>query len=901
MTFANILFLLIIQPIYSIIETFFLLFYEIFDNIGIAIVGVSFIVTLLCLPLYMIAEKWQETERQIQIKLKPGITRIKSVFKGDEQFMILQTYYKQNQYHPLMALRSSFSLLIQIPFFIAAYTYLSKLDLLHGYSFLFIKDFGLPDETFKIGNFAINVLPIAMTLINCISGAIYSKGHDFKEKIQIYGCALVFLILLYNSPSGLVIYWTMNNIFSLLKNVFYKIKNPKKVLYIISCIAAVLLIILPFTILSSQKFKIKLLLIFCGIFIPLIPFLIKLLDKFFTSNFKFLENDSNLEFKIFFISAITIAIIIGLVIPSMLISSEADNFCYVDNYKSPYVFIYSPLFQALGLFVLWPCCLYFLFGKKTKKVMALIFPLVLFFSLINTFLFSGKYGPLEKNLKFMTDQTFLPGKWEFLLNLIILIAVAILVIFLLNKFPKILNKINYIFATVLTLFSFINITNINKTYTNLEEPKLKTSIEPIYHLSKDKKNVIVIMQDRCFMPYISEIFENFPDIKETFEGFTFYPNTTSFGHLTMVGSPGIFGGYDYTPFEINKRTDQTLQEKHNQALLTMPILFNKIGFDVTVSNLPYENYLEAPVSQMYDNYPFVRHINTHGVYSDLWYSEKNIEHKKHTAIEIKRNMFWFGLFKIVPPVLRKIVYHDSYWNSMEYSLSQTERFINNYTPVYYFNDLTDFTNEKSSFILIDNEMVHDPIKLEPPLYLPENSLKNEKKSDQPSDEAKTTMISLFKNYSRFLTYLKENNVYDNTRIIIVSDHGMEVESNLFNEHDIGGLKKEQVIATLLVKDFNDKGNLKVDDSFMTNADTPSIALENLIANPKNPFTGNNLKVNDKAKYTKITMGDAESTLNRRHTQFKINDNQWSYVKDNIYIDSNWTKLSEEEIKKEFTK
>ena len=72
-----------------------------------------------------------------------------------------------------------------------------------------------------------------MTLINIIAGAIYTKGFKAKDKIQIYGMALLFLVVLYNSPSGLVVYWTMNNVFSLVKNIFYKIKNPLKVLYIL--------------------------------------------------------------------------------------------------------------------------------------------------------------------------------------------------------------------------------------------------------------------------------------------------------------------------------------------------------------------------------------------------------------------------------------------------------------------------------------------------------------------------------------------------------------------------------------------------------------------------------------------------------------------------------------------
>ena len=120
---SYILFTIIIYPIRQVIEFFYVLFSEASKNQGISVIGVSLVFTMLCLPLYIVAEKWQETARKIQTLMKPHIKRIKETFKGDEQYMMLTTYYRQQHYHPLMALRSSFGLLIQIPFFIAAYLY----------------------------------------------------------------------------------------------------------------------------------------------------------------------------------------------------------------------------------------------------------------------------------------------------------------------------------------------------------------------------------------------------------------------------------------------------------------------------------------------------------------------------------------------------------------------------------------------------------------------------------------------------------------------------------------------------------------------------------------------------------------------------------------------------------
>ncbi len=53
-------------------------------------------------------------------------------------------------------------------------------------------------------------------------------------------------------------------------------------------------------------------------------------------------------------------------------------------------------------------------------------------------------------------------------------------------------------------------------------------------------------------------------------------------------------------------------------------------------------------------------------------------------------------------------------------------------------------------------------------------------------------------------------------------------------------------ALLMVKDFDSEGAFSTDNSFMTNADTPTLAFEGLISDPVNPFTGN--RITDKKKY-----------------------------------------------------
>lgn len=884
---GSVLFAVIIAPLVNILEFFYVLFDKITTSKGIAVISLSFVVTICTLPLYMVAEKWQEEERRKQDLLRPGVKRIKAAFKGDEQYMILTTFYRQNHYHPLMALRSSFSLLIQIPFFIAAYTFLSHLEPLRGYRFLFINDFGSPDGALKIGSLAVNVLPIAMTIINCVSGAIYSKGHGVGEKVQIFGCAAVFLVLLYNSPAGLVVYWTMNNVLSLVKNIFYKIKNPKRVIFALICAFSAFCLIAVFTIFSGQKFAYRALVAAIAIVLPTLPFFARKVSAFLEKSFVGLDKNKRLRFAAFMLSAVTLALLAGLVIPSMLMESEPENYCYVENYASPFVFLRYTFYQAIGCFVLWPLCFYALFSAKIKKAFAVVFPLAAVSALLNTFAFSGNYGPILPECIFMEPQFFMPTPLSFVLNVVLLAALFAAVLLLLKLRPSAVASVSAIASFALLTVGVRNSASIAGAFAKMTPPQIQTEIVPAYHLSKDGRNVIVLMMDRFFMPFVERCFDEDPSLKEKFDGFVFYKNTVSFAPRTMTGSIGIFGGYSFTPWEINRRTDQMLQEKHNQALLTMPVLFHEAGFDVTVSGLPYENYLEYPIEQMYDGYEYVNRAETRGAYSDLWYREHNMEKPLYLAQNIKRNFIWFSLFKMVSPIFRRAVYHDEYWVSFSSYDDGMPRFLDNYSELDYLPALTDADALRDSFIMIDNELVHEPYLMDAPDYVPSDKpVTVFGKNEFARDAHFITMMAASKMLARFFDRLKELEVYDNTRIVIVSDHGTGIKvPELAN--DIPGLGKQNIVASLLVKDFGEWGGVKTDLEFMTNADTPAIALEGIVSNAKNPFTGVPLAPADKSEYVKIMTSQAQSTRIRKQARFDIAKDEWFTVKDNIFVNENW--------------
>ncbi|MDR0539295.1 MAG: hypothetical protein LBG74_02160 [Spirochaetaceae bacterium] len=89
--------------------------------------------------------------------------------------------------------------------------------------------------------------------------------------------------------------------------------------------------------------------------------------------------------------------------------------------------------------------------------------------------------------------------------------------------------------------------------------------------------------------------------------------------------------------------------------------------------------------------------------------------------------------------------------------------------------------------------------------------------------------------------------------------------------------------------------MKIDDSFMTNADTPSLALSGIVENPRNPWNGNDISMKPKEQPLYIAVaahrmsGRAEGS-----TLFDLDKTKDYYVHDNIFKAENWIKADEYE-------
>ena len=912
MTFFGILESIFIGPLKLVFEIIFEFANRFVNHPGISIIFLSLVMNILVLPLYKRADAMQEAARDVDAKLRRGVAHIKKTFSGDERMMILQTYYRQNNYKPTSSLNGSVSLLLEIPFFMAAYQFLSHLEILNGVSLGPIADLSKPDGLIVIGTLSVNVLPFLMTLVNVISSAIYLKGFPLKTKIQLYGMAAFFLVFLYTSPSGLVFYWTLNNVFSLVKTIFYKIKNPKLILTILTSVLGVAALVFSLFFYDAPTRQNRIILIALGVILVLPGLWALLKDKVRLPSFGGTAEPNR---KVFIAGGLLLTVIVGVLIPSAYISASPQEYIDVTYFHNPLWYIVSAACLAAGFFLVWFNVFYWLASKKVKAIFDKAIWILCGVAMVNYMFFGTNLGIISSTLQYENPVRFSVG--ERLLNIGVLLAVAAVMYFVIVKWKRV---VPLVLATAILAtggMSVMNISGITKSVDELNSAQAAQD-SGIFNieLSKTGKNVVVLMLDRAISSYVPYMMNERPDLKEQFAGFTYYPNTVSFGGFTNFGTPALLGGYEYTPVEINKRGNETLAQKQNEALKVIPALLSENGYRVTVCDPVYANYQWIPDTSIYKDMPNTESYITKGKFSDVRLKQNIIDTNR-------RNFFCFSMMKSMPLLLQPTMYNNGRYNairtnevttpapvqtrtSMSTASGIDTAFADAYNVLTSLQSVTKFTDDaQNTYLFMANDATHEPVMLKVPEYEPravvDNTAYDKAHADRFTLNGKPlkvetdmhmihyqTNMGVFLQLGKWFDYLRENGVYDNTRIILVSDHGRplaQVDDFIFEK---GNIQKDAMFynALLMVKDF-DSTEFTISNEFMTNADVPTLSVNGLVQNPVNPYTGNALNSNEKTAHDQyvIVSQDWDIKTNKGNTFLPA---KWASVKKDLRDRSNWT-------------
>ncbi len=990
----------ILAPFIFIIEQLFTFSYDITGNYGIAILLLSFGISLMLLPIFIYIEKAKKKDDVVKNKMKPLIDEIKRVYKGQERFYYIKTINRQHNYSSLKALIPILSLLIQIPFFIAAYQFLEGFAPLKEVSFMFISDLSKPDGLFGI----VNILPIIMTIVNILTAYYYTRNGNKTEFWQMMVLAAAFLVLLFNLPAGLVLYWTMNNVFSFLRlfitnpEVFRKkevrsekpklLSNYKSILpqlkqvFIYSAIGISLFqlywafnhtfddiilrlllsisiafmfsVIVNLVIVLWKKYKNKILklevkplvfssLLFISIYLFLaaklyysgpnqslilvaIPFLLSLqfigyiyfhreakASKLFNlTNFilvlllliqlislisiiaaKPIElsllglNIKNINeyFLSFASTGILFAIITSLYFyrnrESVIIMPEKPQiltFSLIVIYLVGVLYLWNPLlvfssypdifsfagidllsnnvFPFLSLSVL-SIIIYIVLPAKFKKYLLFASIMVVGIFFINAFVLPLNLGALHDK-HYSGEQNLAAPIYYYLLEAIFIVLLAIFIKWIFEKKHFNNLKIALIILNLIVIGDSAFKVNDSGAFIHAKENVVTNGSIPF---SKDKENVVLFLYDGFQGWFMDSIYKEDPQLKETLKGFTWYPNTVSVSSLTYSSTAGIMLGYDYSVDKLNKNFRMTNGEKVTEPCNIFIDKIQQKEYDLSstimwhskVDNNRFDNFIPA----WHDNWD--RHLNIED-FVEIWYS-RLVEN---------------ALLYCSPLALKPGVYNDANW-LVHYNKDEITSEGNKYNFLRLLPKISNTQSKEKNFIYIHNMASHSPWNL-----VDDNSVFHSDVS--PYENNKWCLYQI----AEWFKWMQENGVYDNTKIVILSDHGptwFDYKPGIHmsspytpdaSEPDKMPLDRFwRLNALLMVKDFNAAGDAKEDWRIMSNADASAI-----VFNENDPTKAVDT---DRTLPTSWSFWKKRITLDKKYNVYKYFE-----VKGNMYDLKNWT-------------
>ncbi|GMO47322.1 MAG: membrane protein insertase YidC [Termitinemataceae bacterium] len=227
----------ILNPLERALKWILTLFFKIIHNYGAAIILVTIVVKVLLFPL---TKKSSESTIRMQV-VAPKIKELQAKYKDNPQKMNIEmaALYKKEGYNPLSG---CLPMLIQMPIFLAMYNLFNNHFELRGAMFLpgWIPDLSLPETIWNFAPFRLPILGWSdlrlLPFIYVASQLLYGKvtqtpdqAGNTQMKVMLYAMPIVFFFVLYNVPSGLLIYWIMSNVLTLVQQlIINKIMAPQK-------------------------------------------------------------------------------------------------------------------------------------------------------------------------------------------------------------------------------------------------------------------------------------------------------------------------------------------------------------------------------------------------------------------------------------------------------------------------------------------------------------------------------------------------------------------------------------------------------------------------------------------------------------------------------------------------
>jgi YidC/Oxa1 family membrane protein insertase len=218
----------IFSPLEKVLKWFLFLFYRMVPNYGVAIILLTLLVKIVFFPL---TKKGSEATLRMQ-GVAPKIKELQEKYKDNRQKLNAEMaeLYKKEGYNPVAG---CLPMLLQLPIFISMYSLFNNHFDLRGAMFIpgWIPDLSVGESIWNfppgvrlpiLGWTALRILPF----IYVGSQMLYSKVTQTPDqqmnpqmKMMLFIMPIVFFFVLYNMPSGLLVYWIFSNLLTMVQQM----------------------------------------------------------------------------------------------------------------------------------------------------------------------------------------------------------------------------------------------------------------------------------------------------------------------------------------------------------------------------------------------------------------------------------------------------------------------------------------------------------------------------------------------------------------------------------------------------------------------------------------------------------------------------------------------------------
>lgn len=376
-----------------------------------------------------------------------------------------------------------------------------------------------------------------------------------------------------------------------------------------------------------------------------------------------------------------------------------------------------------------------------------------------------------------------------------------------------------------------------KTTDNIEK-YLPSFQHDLGAFSKDSENVLVLLFDGFSGSHLQIIFDQFPEFKEAFQGFVYYPNTLSLDGNTTITAHTILSGFKTSAFNHREGNIEAFWNAAADGLKQTYKALRDSGFSVQSYGMPHikpDKDLGDNIAVHATNWIFSSNMD-YSLYYEKLYGLTPLLQELRAQNRPVGELVSLGLFYFAPYTLRARIYSVHFTENSEYAdyawifatdKLKNARFLSGVNTTSQLASIVRNLNAEArgkTFKYIHTLHTHYPWVLDSTTCIPsieaKTQLPDQYKPFLPNPHHYDNEICAIKETMILIDFLKKNHIYDNTMIVLVSDHS-------YNDLPAHNMPNQPSYANnpnplLAIKDFNSNKPLATDSRLMSNADVYGI-------------------------------------------------------------------------------